>query len=69
MDIQGYVIVHKENGERFGDCYGSIGGAKSSWHHAMKFEWRVPVKLRHMAGVKFDDQTEYVIKPLIIWEQ
>ncbi|MNU39022.1 hypothetical protein D3C71_277080 [compost metagenome] len=67
-DIQGYVIVHKETGERFGDCYDSIGGAKASWCHAFRSEWRVTAKLRHLVKTKFDAQSEFVIKPLVILE-
>lgn len=32
MDIHGYVIVHKETGERWGQVFNSIGGAKNSYN-------------------------------------
>lgn len=69
VDIQGYVIVHKETGERFGSCYDSVSGAKSSFYSFTRRSARHYSEYKHLAGKKFNDQDEYLIKPLIIWEQ
>jgi len=69
-DIQGYVIVHKETGERWGDCYASQTGAKTSWRHAMRDYWIAhSLEMKRFYKTGFNDQDIYVIKPLIIWEQ
>ncbi len=62
-DIHGYVIVHKETGERHGQVYNSIGGAKSSFNHTERQK-----RFYAKEYILWDAQTEYVIKPLIIWE-
>lgn len=69
-DIHGYVIVHKETGARWGSCYDSQTGAKTSWYGTFcrRSGW-TSRELQHLKGKKFNEQTEYVIKPLIIWEQ
>lgn len=68
-DIHGYVIISKETGERWGSCFDTIGGAKTSWHGTFcRRTGFPPSKLKHLAGKKFDDQDEYVIKPLVIYE-
>jgi hypothetical protein len=64
IDIHGYVIVNKETGERWGQVFNSIGGAKSSYNSNERQK-----HLYREDYVLFTDQTEYVIKPLIIWEQ
>lgn len=58
MIIQGYIIVNIKTGMRWGSLYESMSGAKSSFNSWSKYK-----------GFKFDEQTEYVIKALIIWEQ
>ena len=55
---QGWVIVHKETGERRGSCYASTGGAKNSYNAAYSVGWR--------REPKFNDQSEYVLKRLVI---
>jgi hypothetical protein len=68
-DIQGYVIVNKETGQRWGSCFDSSGGAKTSWHGEFVRRTGYPSPhMRHLAGKKFDDQDEYVIKALVILE-
>lgn len=68
MDIQGYVIMHSETNERLGGCYDSMTGAKTSFYSYTRRYARYSKNDKHLTGKKFNDQTEYVIKPLIIWE-
>ena len=64
MDIQGYVIVHKETGERWGGLYNSSRGAVSSWntHRGIQdynlFERKI----------NFNEQDVYTVKPLVIYD-
>jgi len=68
-DIHGYVIISKETGERWGSCFDTTGGAKTSWHGTFcRRTGYPPSKLKHLVGKKFDEQDEYVIKPLVIYE-
>ena len=69
-NIQGYVIVHKTTGQRWGSCFDTTGGAKTSWYGAfVRRTGNPPSEMKHLKGLKFDEQDEYIIKPLIIWEQ
>lgn len=56
-DIQGYIIVNTKTGMRWGSLYESISGAKASFNSWSKYK-----------GFKFDEQTEYVIKPLVTYD-
>ncbi|MNX77694.1 hypothetical protein D3C86_1092450 [compost metagenome] len=67
-DIQGYVIVHKETGERLGSCYESVIGAKTSFYSFTRRSAHYHSEYKHLAGKKFNDQAEYVIKPLVIYD-
>lgn len=67
LKIQGYVVVNKITGERWGSCFDSTGGAKTSWHGEFVRSTGYPSRgMQHLKGIKFDDQDEYAIKPLII---
>lgn len=67
-DVVGYCIIEKATGDRFGGLYESISGAKASWWQCAKKEWYLPRDMRHLAGKKFDEQDEYVIASLVLWE-
>lgn len=67
-DIQGYVIIHNEIGERLGGCYDSMTGAKTSFYSYTHRSARYSKNDKHLAGKKFNDQDDYVIKPLVILE-
>ena len=67
-DIQGYVIVHNETGERLGGCYDSVTGAKTSFYSYCRRSAMYSKSDRHLVDKKFNDQSEYVIKPLVILE-
>ena len=67
--IHGYVIVNKETGKRWGSCFDSTGGAKTSWHGEFCRRTGYPSSdMRHLKGLKFDEQDEYIIKALVILE-
>jgi len=57
----GYVIVHAETGDRLGQVYSSKGGAKSSYNHRSEVRWH--------GAPKFNDQTEYLLKRLVIADE
>lgn len=68
-DIHGYVIIHKETGERWGSCFDTTGGAKTSWHGTFcRSTGYPPYDMKEFKGVRFDEQSTYVIKPLVIYE-
>lgn len=56
-DIQGYIIINTKTGMRWGSLYESTSGAKSSFNSWSKYK-----------GFTFNEQTEYVIKPLVIYD-
>lgn len=56
----GYVIIEVATGHRFGGVYHSTGGAKNSFNRAHQYRASSP---------RFDDQTEYVIKRLVIADE
>jgi len=66
-DIQGCVIVNKETGERFGGCYDSMSGAKTSFNSFTRRSASHYQEYRHLTGKKFNNQDEFVIKPLVIY--
>lgn len=55
----GYVIIDVETGDRFGDLYASTGGAKNSFNRSQCYH-KQP---------RFDDQTKYVLKRLVIADE
>ena len=57
----GYVIVNGVTGARYGQVYSSKGGAKSSYNHRSEVRWH--------GAPKFDDQTEYLLKRLVIADE
>ena len=68
IDIQGYVIVNKLTGKRWGSCFDSTGGAKTSWYGTFcRRTGYPPSEMKHLKGLKFDEQDEYIIKHLVIW--
>jgi len=56
----GYVIIHKETGERWGQCFHSKGGAALSYNNHFNRAWKN--EERH----KFKDQDVYVLKQLVV---
>lgn len=68
MNIQGYIIVEKATGERFGSLYESEAGAKSSWWSFAKRPKHVSSKWYEFFNKKFDQQDKYVLKALVISE-
>lgn len=57
----GYIIIEVATGDRYGSVYHSIGGAKNSFNRGYRY---------HRAGaLKFDDQSTYVIKRLVIADE
>jgi hypothetical protein len=66
--IEGWCIVEKATGMRFGGLYESEGGAKASWWQMAKRDWYMPSDMRHLAGKKFDQQDEYILQPLVLLE-
>ena len=58
--VVGYCIIDTETGQRWGDLYESEGGAKSSFNSWVKQR----NYYRDNGQPKFNDQTQYVIKPV-----
>ncbi len=58
----GYVIINKETGERWGQCFHSKGGAALSYNAHFNNQWRGD---RH----KFKDQDVYVLKRLVVADE
>lgn len=59
-EIMGYVMFYPD-GSKFG-LYDTIGGAKASFYQHTKRLWD---KKSPFYRKKFDEQTEYTIKPLV----
>lgn len=67
IDIQGYVIINKFSGERWGSCYDSKTGAKTSWYGAFcRRTGYPPQNLAHFKGVRFDEQDTFILVPLVL---
>lgn len=58
---EGYVIIEVATGVRFGGIYESTGGAKNSFNRGYRYH--------RASSPKFDDQSEYVIKRLVIADE
>lgn len=60
--IEGWVIIDSRDGSRWGGLYESEKGAKASyWSYA---KWNFGED--SLAGKKFDEQSVYIIQPLVL---
>lgn len=67
IDVQGYVIISKFTGKRWGSCFDSKTGAKTSWYgQFVRRTGYPPSDMKHLVGLKFDEQDEYIIVPLVL---
>lgn len=67
IDVQGYVIISKLTGKRWGSCFDSKTGAKTSWYgEFVRRTGYPPNDTKHLKGLKFDEQDEYIIVPLVL---